>query len=107
VIWPIEAKVLKPDRKLTGYLHDLDDKYLRCRAAPFSHEGALIAYLLSGEPGVVFGGISAHIGQLLFPHQDFPARNHRTSTHQREVPQGKPYPRAFLCHHLVMEMRPR
>ena len=46
VIWPIEAKVLKTDRKLAPYLRDLDDKYLKCKAAPFSHEGALIGYLI-------------------------------------------------------------
>ncbi len=105
MIWPIEAKVLKTDRKLTGYLRDLDDKYLKCKAAPFSHEGALIGYLLSGNPAVVFDGIRAHIGQLLMPHQAFSGRNHRTTTHKREVPKGKHYPRDFLCHHLVMEVR--
>ncbi|MGA2864793.1 MAG: hypothetical protein ABSF95_09920 [Verrucomicrobiota bacterium] len=104
MIWPIEAKVLKTDRRLARYLRDLDDKYLKCKAAPFSHEGALIGYLLSGNPRVVFDGITAHLGQLLFPHPIFSARNHRTSTHKREVPQGKPYPKDFLCHHLVMEL---
>ena len=107
MIWPVEAKVLKNDRKLTGYLRDLDYKFLQCRAAPFSHEGALIGYLLSGNPKVVFDGIAAHIGQLLFSHPAFSARNHRTSSHKRDVPKGKSYPRDFLCHHLVMELRPR
>jgi hypothetical protein len=106
MIWPIEAKVLKTDRKLTGYLRDLDYKFLECRAAPFSHEGALIGYLLSGIPAVVFDGIAQHISQLLLPHPSFPARNHRTSTHKRKVPKDKPYPRNFLCHHLVMQLRP-
>lgn len=104
MIWPVEAKVLKTDRKLTSYLRDLDDKYLKCKAAPFSHEGALMGYLLSGTPGVVFDGIAAHIGQLLFPHPAFSGRNHRTSTHKRKVPIGKHYPKDFLCHHLVMEV---
>ena|SRR5437773_1757536 len=106
MIWPIEAKVLKTDRKLSGYLRDLDEKYLTCKAAPFSHEGALIGYLLSGNPTVVFDGIASHIGELLFSHPAFSLRNHRTSTHKREVPKNKPYPKAFLCHHLVMELRP-
>jgi hypothetical protein len=107
VVWPIEAKVLKTDRKLTGYLRDLEDKYLSCRVAPFSHEGALVGYLLAGSPAVVFEGIGAHLSQLLLPHPhpDFSARNHRTSTHKRTVPQGKAYPKGFLCHHLVMELR--
>jgi hypothetical protein len=107
IIWPIEAKVLKTDRKLTGYLSDLDDKFLKCKAAPFSHEGALIGYLLSGSPGVVFDGIAQHVGQLLFSHPSFTARNHRTSTHKREVPRDRAYPKDFLCHHLVMELGPR
>jgi hypothetical protein len=107
IIWPIEAKVLKTDRKLAGYLRDLDEKYLQCKTAPFSHEGGLIGYLLSGRPSVVFDGIAAHIGQLLFSHQAFSERNHRTSTHTREVPKGKNYPKDFLCHHLVMEVRHR
>lgn len=105
MVWPIEAKVLKSDKKLGPYLHDLDDKFLKCKAAPFSHEGALIGYLLSGSPSVVFDGIAAHIGQLLFSHAAFPSRNHRTSTHKRDVPKDKPYPKDFLCHHLVMELK--
>ncbi|MCW5552347.1 MAG: hypothetical protein KIS67_09275 [Verrucomicrobiae bacterium] len=105
MIWPIEAKVLRTDRKLSGYLRDLDDKYLKCKGAPFSHEGALIGYLISGSPIVVFDGIAAHIGQLLFSPHEFAGRNHRTSTHKREVPHGKPYSKDFLCHHLVMEVR--
>ncbi len=106
VIWPIEAKVLKTDRKLAPYLRDLDDKYLKCKAAPFSHEGALIGYLMSGSPGVVFDGIAAHVSQLLMspPDPALSERNHRISYYNREVPQGKPYPRHFLCHHLVMEV---
>jgi hypothetical protein len=104
MIWPIEAKVLKTDRKLTGYLRDLEAKFLKCQAAPYSHEGALIAYLISGNPSVVFEGIAAHIGQLLLPQPEFSGRNHRTSIHKREVPQGKYYPADFLCHHLVMEL---
>jgi hypothetical protein len=104
MIWPIEAKVLKTDRKLSGYLRDLEAKFLKCQAAPYSREGALIGYLISGNPSVVFEGITAHIGQLLLPPQEFAGRNHRTSTHQREVPQGKSYPTDFLCHHLVMEL---
>jgi hypothetical protein len=106
MIWPIEAKVLRNDRKLTGYLRDLDYKFLGCRAAPFSHEAALIGYLLSGNPKVVFDGIAAHVGQLLFSHPAFLARNHRTSSHKRDIPKGKAYPRDFLCHHLVMQLRP-
>lgn len=104
MIWPIEAKVLKTDRKLTGYLRDLEAKFLKCEAAPYSHEGALIGYLISGSPAVVFEGIAAHIGQLLLSPQEFVGRNHRTSTHKREVPQGKSYPKDFLCHHLIMEL---
>jgi hypothetical protein len=107
MIWPIEAKILKTDQKLTGYLRDLTEKYLKCKAAPFSHEGALIGYLLSGSPDVVFDGIAAHLGQLLFSHPIFSSRNHRTSTHKREVPKGKHYPKTFLCHHLVMEVARR
>jgi hypothetical protein len=105
MVWPIEAKVLKSDKKLAPYLRDLDNKFLQCKAAPFSHEGALIAYLLAGSPNVVFDGIAVHIGQLLFPSTAFSGRNHRTSNHQRDVPKDKPYPKDFLCHHLVMELK--
>jgi hypothetical protein len=104
LLWPIEAKVLKADRKLTSYLRDLDEKFLKCKAAPFSHEGALIGYLISGNPAVVFDGIAAHVGQLLLSPHEFAGRNHRTSNHKREVAQGKPYPKDFLCHHLIMEL---
>jgi hypothetical protein len=82
----------------------LDDKFLKCKAAPFSHEGPLIGYLISGTPAVVFDGIAARIGQLLLSPDEFMGRNHRASVHQREVPKGRPYPKHFHCHHLVMEV---
>jgi hypothetical protein len=107
MIWPIEAKVLKTDRRLTGYLRDLNEKYLKCKGAPFSREGALIGYLLSGSSSAVFDRIAAHIGQLLLPCPAFSTRSHRTSSHKRQVPRGKPYSTDFLCHHLVMELRRR
>jgi hypothetical protein len=104
LIWPIEAKVLKTDQNLAGYLRDLNDKYLKCKASPFSHEGALIGYLVSGIPDTVLDGIATHIGQLLISPREFAGRNHRTFTHNREVTREKFYPKNFLCHHLIMQL---
>ncbi len=105
LIWPIEAKVLVHDASLDKYLKDLNGKYLNCALAPYSHEGALIGYFKSGSPAVVFENLAKKIGRLLFGHPSFPDRNHRTSDHDRTVPKEEPYPRAFRCHHLVMELQ--
>jgi hypothetical protein len=101
--WP-EAKVLRTPGGLADYLDSLRNRFLRCQYAPYSSQGAMLGFLLSGEPIAVFDGIEKALGINLRPHVNFPTRDHRTSDHRREVPLGKSYPRDFLCHHLVLRM---
>jgi len=104
LIWPIEAKVLENDGTLAEYIKDINDNFLTCRYGPFTSEGAMLAYLLKGKPSKAFKKIEKRLNCILNHHPDFANRDHRTSDHQRTVPKGKPYPRDFRCHHLILEV---
>lgn len=103
IMWPLEAKVLETDGTVGEYVEDVNNEFLTGRYAPFSSEGAMLAYLLSGNPKGVFNNLAAKIPCCLTPHQGFLDRPHTVSEHQRKVPAGKLYPRGFCCHHLVLE----
>jgi hypothetical protein len=103
IMWPLEAKVLETDGTVGEYVKDVNNEFLTCRYAPFSSEGAMLAYLLSGHPENVFSNLAAKIPCRLTAHEEFSTRPHRVSEHQRQVETGKPYPRVFCCHHLVLE----
>ena len=105
IMWPLEAKVLETDGTVGEYVKDVNNEFLTCRYAPFSSEGAMLAYLLSGSPKNVFANLAAKIPCRLAVHQGFLHRPHAVSEHQRQVETGKPYPRDFCCHHLVLEFR--
>lgn len=107
-MWPLEAKVLKTDSEgsVAHYARDVNEEFLTCRYAPFSKEGAMLGYLLSGDPDEAFRSIAKRTPCTLTHHPDFPKRHHKTSDHPRTVPSGKEseYPCEFRCHHLVMPM---
>ncbi len=102
VMWPLEAKVLPTDGAVVAYVADVNEQFLTCRYGPFVDSGAMIGYLVSGDPERAFNNIAAKVPCKLNPHPGFPERDHRTSDHQRAVPPGKSYPRAFRCHHMLM-----
>lgn len=102
LMWPIEAKVLETPNQTAAYLNDLRNEFLKCRYAPFSKAGAMLAYLLSGTAEDALEAIESKLGCALQPAAMFADRAHRLSDHQRSVPAGKPYPSTFACHHLVM-----
>jgi len=102
IMWPVEAKVLATDGTVADYVTDVREQFLTCRYAPFSSEGAMLGYLLSGDPDTAFASIAAKLPRLLEVHPAFLHRPHRISHHKRRVPRGKPYPPEFACHHLVM-----
>ena len=104
VMWALEAKVLPTDDSVSPYLNDLKNEFLTCRYAPFSSEGAMLGYLITGEPGTVFCNIEKKVPCKLHHHSAFPNRNHRYSEHSRQVPPNKPYPAHFRCHHLILKM---
>ena len=103
IMWPLEAKVLESDGAVGEYVKDVKNEFLTCRYAPFSSEGAMLAYLLAGDPNKVFSSIEAKIPCRLTAHAHFPDRPHKMSEHQRQPKSGKPYPREFRCHYLVLE----
>lgn len=106
VMWPLEAKVLKSDSvaAVTAYADDVNNQYLTCRYAPFSSEGAMLGFLLSGDEEVAFTSVETKVPCTLTAHPDFPSRHHKTSDHTRTVPSGKTYPCDFRCHHLMMKI---
>ena len=103
IMWPLEAKVLETDAKVGQYIKDINYEFLTCRYAPFSSEGAMVSYLLSGNPEKVFENIEAKIPCQLTTHPEFANRPHKFSEHKRSVKKGKPYPCEFRCHHLIFE----
>jgi hypothetical protein len=105
VMWPLEAKVLRTDGRVAGYIKDMQCNFLTCRYAPFSSEAAMLGYLLSGNSKVVFVSIAQKSKWELNVHKDFPKRNHRTSDHKRKVPKDKHYPVHFRCHHIIFNIR--
>ncbi len=104
IMWPLEAKVLRTDGVVAPYIKDLKNEFITCRYAPFSSEGAMLGYLISGEPDNVFRHLEAKIPCQLHTHPTFPNNRHRYSEHLRNVPKGKPYPAHFRCHHLILSM---
>lgn len=102
LMWPIEAKVLETPNQIAPYLRDIREEFLKCRYAPFSKAGAMLAYLLTGTAEDALAAIESKLGIKMSLPAKFTGRSHRLSDHERTVPAGKPYPKSFACHHLVM-----
>lgn len=105
LIFPFEAKLLPTDRNVSRYVHDINELFLKCIYAPFSYEGAMIGYLLSGTVSNAFNSISAALNKTLNIHPNFPNYPQRYSDHSRNVPKEKvlEYPEEFRCHHLILD----
>lgn len=105
IMWPLEAKVLKTHGRVAEYINEIQSNFLTCRYSPFSDEAAMLGYLLSGDSNTVFNNIADRGGWKLSTHAHFLDRDHRTSDHERKIPEGKSYPMHFRCHHLVLQLR--
>jgi len=105
IMWPLEAKVLKTESSIDHYIDAIQNQFILCRYAPFSSEGGMVGYLLSGEPSMVFNNIETKLSCALSDHPAFPDRNHKTSEHHRMVQIGKAYPHNFRCHHMIFRIR--
>lgn len=81
--WPIEAKVVSSPAALGEYLRDVNDRFVRCVAAPLVGEGAMIAYLLTNDTASVFENLAMRLNQALEPVPEFQNRPHRASYHSR------------------------
>lgn len=101
-VWPLEGKVLAHAENVGPYLDEINDNFLTGRYATFSSEGAMLGYLLRGNPEQTFSLISVRLRQTAMQHPHFLDRPHRVSNHRRdEVPHGNS-PREFTCHHLLL-----
>lgn len=105
IMWPLEAKVLKTESSIAHYIDDIQNQFILCRYAPFSSEGGMLGYLLSGEPAKVFDNIEAKLSCVLHSHLAFFDRDHKISEHNRMVDEWKPYPQKFRCHHLILQLQ--
>ena len=103
VMWPIEAKVLETSGRVGDYVRDVTHEFLTCRYAPFSDSGAMLGYLLSGNPDDAFRAIERSLGRALEVVPEHSGRPSRRSTHNRTVPNDKPYPPTFDCYHLILQ----
>lgn len=102
IMWPMEAKVLETSGAVAEYIKDIHEQFLTCRYAPFSEEGAMLGYLLSGTAEDAFQKISQKTPCKLEDHPAFSSRLQKLSSHTRNVPSGKTYPSRFRCHHLML-----
>lgn len=106
--WPLEAKDLASDSDRSGireYAGEVNDNFIPCRYAPFSGEAAMLGYLLSGDPETAITNIAAVISPCaMCDYPDFPDRHHKTSDHDRRVPEGESYPAKIRIHHLIMSI---
>ena len=100
--WPVEAKVLARPTDVNRYLGDLKQKYLSGTGAPFSTEGALLGYLVTGQASGTLVAIQSSLGEKLKSFPLFASRHHKTSQHPRSV-QGihSGDSHTFVCHHLI------
>jgi len=103
IMWPLEAKVLETPRAVAAYVKDINNEFLTCRYAPFSGSGAMLGYLISGTATDALAAIAERLGEELHEVADLAGRPNRFSRHARAVPEGKSYPSAFDCYHLVLE----
>lgn len=106
IMWPLEAKVLRDDSAVAEYVSDIKTEFLLCRYAPFSEEGAMLGYLLSGTSRMAFRNIAKSLPCKLRIPKRLYSRPHRISRHLRVAPKGKPYPRRFRIHHLMFVIQP-
>ena len=68
--FPIEVKVLKTDGNVSEYVKAINNKFIPCIYAPFSYEGAMLGYLLSGTSQKAFQKIAKSLSTILHQHPD-------------------------------------
>lgn len=106
-VWPMEGKVLMCDRDVSAYLAEIETNFVKARYATFSSEGAMLGYLVCGDPETVFSHICNDLGTELRDHLHFRERPHRLSDHTRANLPHPSSPNNFVCHHLILRLCPR
>ncbi|NER08215.1 MAG: hypothetical protein F6K17_39575 [Okeania sp. SIO3C4] len=109
IMWPLEAKVLSSDGRVSEYVKEIVDNFMTCRYAPFSSEGGMLSYLMDGNAENAFTNIEKRLNHKsvtckLKDHPKILKRDYKTSAHQRKVPTEKLYPVEFCCHHLIFRI---
>lgn len=105
VVWPIEAKVMPPDRPISKYVESVDERYLSCDYAPFCGEGGMVGYALRKDASELLDDVAKSLKCELDVPEQWRERHHRTSTHSRSVPEGKLFTGTVKLHHLMMDFR--
>jgi hypothetical protein len=105
-VWPLEAKVLKSEDDVIAYCSEVTTNFLTGRYATFSNEGAMLGYLLTGQPTETFFSIGKLLCCRLADHKTIRNRPHKVSSHMRQNLPDRRSPVEFLCHHLIFEMGP-
>lgn len=103
-VWPLEGKILAHERDVAPYLDEINSNFLTGRYATFSSEGAMLGYLLRGDPEQTFVVIAAELRQSIRQHPHFLDRPHRISNHRRGDIPHRNSPREFTCHHLLLRI---
>ena len=101
-VWPLEGKVLMHDRDVLAYLAEIEKNFIEARYATFSGEGAMLGYLMAGDPETALSHVRDALGCTLRNHPHFCQRPHKLSDHTRT---NLPHPNSsadFVCHHLVL-----
>jgi hypothetical protein len=103
-LWSMEGKVLKDPEDVDAYCLEVTENFMTGRYSTFSHEGAMLGYLISGDGVDTFNHISEKLSCDLLNHPAFSGRDHRISTHVRL---DRPHPQTpidFTCHHLIISI---
>ena len=103
-VWPVEGKVLQHERDLRAYRSEIDDNFLTGRYAAFSREGAMLGYLLAGQPTAAIEEIRRHLAVPLTPHAHFRNRPHHVSVHTRIGSASSQLPAEFTCNHMILSI---
>ena len=104
VMWPMEAKVLRTDTRVSRYVRDVNEEFLTGRYAPFVNGGAMLGYLFTGSPVVALTNIERALGCSLQNFRSFDPSIHRVSLHNRKLVNIEFASGAFFCHHLIMKV---
>lgn len=103
--WPLEAKVLQNERKVTAYVAEVRNNLLAGRYAPFSRSAGMLGFLLTGRPEAAAAHIAEKLEVALDPLPPYhPNRPHYRSLHRRDPCYHQAVAGEFACHHLIMPM---
>ena len=100
----MEGKILAHDHDVKPYIAEVECNFITRRYATFSSEGAMLGYLLQGEPERLFAALETSLAQALILHPNFPNRSQRMTIHKRDEAPHPHAPGEFVCHHLLFRI---